>query len=166
MGHLEGNFTPVLYIGRKVPKGWLFIKLFIIVLFLVILQTKLHKSVQWYSLFPSVFRCAVFLLYRIGIFLKMHVLKRSIRQLFATRHAKQSLPRLYTRWRLVITEGRSNSKILAAKTNHKSTRGWRTWKGTRDGERTDFENWATTKWHSTEMPNTHAFVTSNRDVRT
>ena len=21
MGHLEGNFTPVLYIGRKVPKG-------------------------------------------------------------------------------------------------------------------------------------------------
>ena len=22
MGHLEGNFTPVLYIGRKVPKGW------------------------------------------------------------------------------------------------------------------------------------------------
>ena len=22
MGHLEGNFTPVLYIGRKVPKGF------------------------------------------------------------------------------------------------------------------------------------------------
>ena len=22
MGHLEGNFTPVLYIGRKVPKGY------------------------------------------------------------------------------------------------------------------------------------------------
>ena len=22
MGHLEGNFTPVLYMGRKVPKGW------------------------------------------------------------------------------------------------------------------------------------------------
>ena len=21
MGHLEGNFTPVLYMGRKVPKG-------------------------------------------------------------------------------------------------------------------------------------------------
>jgi hypothetical protein len=21
MGHLEGNFKPVLYIGRKVPKG-------------------------------------------------------------------------------------------------------------------------------------------------
>jgi hypothetical protein len=21
IGHLEGNFTPVLYIGRKVPKG-------------------------------------------------------------------------------------------------------------------------------------------------
>ena len=21
MGHLEGNFTPVIYIGRKVPKG-------------------------------------------------------------------------------------------------------------------------------------------------
>ena len=21
MGHLEGNFTPVLYVGRKVPKG-------------------------------------------------------------------------------------------------------------------------------------------------
>ena len=21
MGHLEGNFTPFLYIGRKVPKG-------------------------------------------------------------------------------------------------------------------------------------------------
>ena len=21
MGHLEGNFTPVLYIGQKVPKG-------------------------------------------------------------------------------------------------------------------------------------------------
>ena len=22
MGHIEGNFTPVLYIGRKVPKGY------------------------------------------------------------------------------------------------------------------------------------------------
>ena len=22
MGHLEGNFTPVLYIGHKVPKGY------------------------------------------------------------------------------------------------------------------------------------------------
>ena len=22
MGHLEGNFTPVLYIGRKFPKGY------------------------------------------------------------------------------------------------------------------------------------------------
>ena len=22
MGHLEGNFTPVLYMGLKVPKGW------------------------------------------------------------------------------------------------------------------------------------------------
>ena len=22
MGHLEGNFTPVLYMGRKVPKGY------------------------------------------------------------------------------------------------------------------------------------------------
>ena len=22
MGHLKGNFTPVLYIGCKVPKGW------------------------------------------------------------------------------------------------------------------------------------------------
>ena len=21
MGHLDGNFTPILYIGRKVPKG-------------------------------------------------------------------------------------------------------------------------------------------------
>ena len=23
MGHLEGNFTPVLYMGRKVPKGYM-----------------------------------------------------------------------------------------------------------------------------------------------
>ena len=23
MGHLEGNFTPVLYMGRKVPKGYI-----------------------------------------------------------------------------------------------------------------------------------------------
>ena len=26
MGHLEGNFTPVLYMGRKVPKGQYYIQ--------------------------------------------------------------------------------------------------------------------------------------------
>ena len=37
MGHLEGNFTPVLYMGRKVPKG-LKDKLFVWSLFRFLLQ--------------------------------------------------------------------------------------------------------------------------------
>ena len=61
MGHLEGNFTPVLYIGRKVPKGKLW--MLCVALYLV----RVSSSV---ILKAGYFRFVVVLLCFLWVFIK------------------------------------------------------------------------------------------------
>ena len=50
MGHLEGNFTPVLYMGRKVPKGEISFAIFVAELVVCIWKS---APLFWLFIFPS-----------------------------------------------------------------------------------------------------------------